>query len=65
MVVIISICLMSFAAFLLLYGILRDQIMTSTAGNLVLSGIWNWLAALSTLAVEGAILFRYVGGVLK
>ncbi|KAI8334958.1 hypothetical protein BC941DRAFT_430781 [Chlamydoabsidia padenii] len=56
-VMILSVCLLLFAAFLLLYGVLRNRIMTSTAGNLVLSGIWNWLAALTTLAVEGAILF--------
>ncbi|KAI8096316.1 uncharacterized protein BX664DRAFT_291127 [Halteromyces radiatus] len=57
-VIIIAVCLFSFASFLLLYGILRDEIMTSTMGNLVLSGIWNWLGPLTTLAVEAAILFN-------
>ncbi|CAO3590962.1 unnamed protein product [Absidia cylindrospora] len=57
-VIIISFCLMSFASFLLLYGILRDRIMTSTVGNLILSAIWNWNAPLCTMAVEGALLFN-------
>ncbi|CAO3586974.1 unnamed protein product [Absidia cylindrospora] len=57
-VVIIGICLMSFACFLLIYGGARDQIMTSTVGSLILSGIWNFLGPLTTLAVEAAILFN-------
>ncbi|KAI8330079.1 hypothetical protein BC941DRAFT_441449 [Chlamydoabsidia padenii] len=56
-VVIIGVCLMTFAAFILLYSILRDQILTSTVGSLILGGIWNLLGALTTLAVEAAILF--------
>ncbi|KAI9307365.1 hypothetical protein BJ944DRAFT_197765 [Cunninghamella echinulata] len=57
-VIIIAICLYLFATFLLLYGALRDQIMTSTVGSLILSGIWNWLGALTTLAAQAAILFN-------
>ncbi|CAO3630763.1 unnamed protein product [Cunninghamella blakesleeana] len=57
-VIIIAICLDSFACFLLLYGILRDQIMTSTIGSLVLSAIWNWLGPLTTLAAQAAVLFN-------
>ncbi|ORX57637.1 hypothetical protein DM01DRAFT_1319638 [Hesseltinella vesiculosa] len=55
---IIFICLESFATFLLLYGILRDTIIVNVVGSMVLSAIWNLLGALTTLAVEAAILFN-------
>ncbi|KAI8061561.1 hypothetical protein BC940DRAFT_279565 [Gongronella butleri] len=55
---IIFICLISFATFLLLYGILRNIIIVNTVGSMVLSAIWNLLGAFTTLAVEAAIIFN-------
>ncbi|KAI9498120.1 hypothetical protein BDB00DRAFT_801223 [Zychaea mexicana] len=57
-VVIIIICLMTFATFLLLYGILRDQIMTSTAGSVFLGVVWQYLGPLATVFVEAAIIIN-------
>ncbi|KAI9315829.1 hypothetical protein BX666DRAFT_2122144 [Dichotomocladium elegans] len=55
---IIIICLLQFASFLLLYGILRDLIMTSTAGSVILSVIWTYLGPLTTVFVELAIIIN-------
>ncbi|KAF7724219.1 hypothetical protein EC973_001238 [Apophysomyces ossiformis] len=57
-VAIISICLVSFATFLLLYGILRNRITASKVGSIVLGVIWNNLGSFTTLCVEVAILFN-------
>ncbi|KAI7858373.1 hypothetical protein BDC45DRAFT_498206 [Circinella umbellata] len=55
---IIIVCLMTFASFLLLYGILRDQIMTSTVGSVFLGVIWTFLGPLTTVFVELAIIIN-------
>ncbi|KAI8138694.1 hypothetical protein BJV82DRAFT_630197 [Fennellomyces sp. T-0311] len=55
---IIIVCLMTFATFLLLYGILRDQIMTSTVGSVILGVIWTYLGPVTTVFVELAILIN-------
>lgn len=57
---IIIVCLMSFASFLLLYGILRDRIMTSTVGSVILAVIWTYLGPMTTVFVEAAIIIKYV-----
>ena len=51
---------MLFATLLLLYGILRDQIMTSTAGSVFLGAVWTYLGTISTLLVELAVIIKYV-----
>lgn len=55
---IISICLMMFAVFLLMFGILREIIIVDVAGSLVLGTIWNFLGAVATIGVEVAIIFK-------
>ncbi|KAI7879609.1 hypothetical protein K492DRAFT_188582 [Lichtheimia hyalospora FSU 10163] len=55
---IIIVCLMSFASFLLLYGILRDRIMTSTVGSVILAVIWTYLGPMTTVFVEAAIIIN-------
>lgn len=57
---VIIVCLMSFASFLLLYGILRDRIMTSTVGSVILAVIWTYLGPMTTVFVEAAIIIKYV-----
>ncbi|KAG2176232.1 hypothetical protein INT43_005466 [Umbelopsis isabellina] len=59
-IVIAAIGLSGFAAFLLLYGILRPMIMTSTVGSAVLGGIWTWLGAFMCISCEAAVAIRYV-----
>ncbi|ORY92030.1 hypothetical protein BCR43DRAFT_497671 [Syncephalastrum racemosum] len=55
---IITLCLMLFAAQCLLYAILRDQIMTSTAGSIALAVIWTYLGPAAIFCVELAIIFN-------
>ncbi|CEG65182.1 hypothetical protein RMATCC62417_02015 [Rhizopus microsporus] len=55
---IIVVCVLMFATFLLLYGILRDLIIVNKAGSIVLGAIWNFLGAVSTLGVVIAILIN-------
>lgn len=55
---IITLCLMLFAAQCSLYAILRDMIMTSTAGNVALAVIWTYLGPAATFCVEVAIIFK-------
>jgi hypothetical protein len=47
-----------FAVFLLMYGVLRDKIMTSLPGSIALSAIWNLLGPITTIFVEAAIIFK-------
>ncbi|KAI9287337.1 hypothetical protein BC943DRAFT_319551 [Umbelopsis sp. AD052] len=54
-IVIAGIGLSGFASFLLLYGILRDYIMTSTVGSAILGGIWTWLGAFMCISCEAAV----------
>ncbi|KAI9490862.1 hypothetical protein BDB00DRAFT_523824 [Zychaea mexicana] len=53
----IAICLSTFAAMMVLYSILRDKIMTSTVGNMALSGVWMLLGPVTTFFVECAVAF--------
>ncbi|KAL0135879.1 hypothetical protein V8B55DRAFT_1369983 [Mucor lusitanicus] len=55
---IITTCLMMFAVFLLIFGILREIIMVNVVGSVVLGAIWNFLGAVATLGVEIAIIFN-------
>ena len=55
---IISVCLMMFAIFLLLYGVLREMIIVNYVGSVVLGTIWNFLGAVATIGVEIAIIFK-------
>jgi hypothetical protein len=55
---IITICLLMFAAFLLLYGILRELIMVNVPGSLFLGAMWNFLGAVATFGVECAVIFK-------
>jgi hypothetical protein len=57
-VTIIINCLMMFATFLLLYGILRDLIMVNVPGSVFLAVVWTYLGPLATAAVELAILIN-------
>lgn len=58
LVAIIINCLMMFATFLLLYGILRDLIMVNVPGSVFLSVVWTYLGPLATAAVELAIFVK-------
>lgn len=55
---IIVACLMSFAIFLLCWGVLRNLIMVNTVGSVILGTIWNLLGAVTTFGVEFAIVFN-------
>ncbi|KAI8645565.1 hypothetical protein BD408DRAFT_440858 [Parasitella parasitica] len=55
---IIITCLMMFAIFLLIFGILREIIIVNMVGSVVLGAIWNFLGAFATLCVEIAIVFN-------
>ncbi|OAD76358.1 hypothetical protein PHYBLDRAFT_180641 [Phycomyces blakesleeanus NRRL 1555(-)] len=55
---ILSICLMLFAIFLLLYGALRNSITVNPVGSVFLAVIWSYLAGISTLSLEISILFN-------
>lgn len=55
---IITICLMMFAVFLLIFGILRETIIVNKVGSIVLGAIWNFLGAVATTSVEIAIIFN-------
>ncbi|GAA5803242.1 hypothetical protein HPULCUR_008719 [Helicostylum pulchrum] len=55
---IIAICLMMFAIFLLVFGILREMIIVNKLGSIILGAIWNFLGAIATFGVEVAILFN-------
>ncbi|KAI9498119.1 hypothetical protein BDB00DRAFT_499456 [Zychaea mexicana] len=50
------VCLWGFATFLLLYSILRDQIMTNTAANIFLSIPWHFLGGITTLVVQISVM---------
>ncbi|GAB5587732.1 hypothetical protein Unana1_02632 [Umbelopsis nana] len=54
-IIIAAFGLSGFAAFLLLYGILRNIIMTSTVGSGILGGIWTWLGAFMCISCEAAV----------
>ncbi|KAI9245211.1 hypothetical protein BDA99DRAFT_543723 [Phascolomyces articulosus] len=58
LVAITVICLMSFATLLLLYGILRNQIMINTAGSIFLGVVWSLLGPITTLSIELAIIIN-------
>jgi hypothetical protein len=55
---IITTCLLMFAIFLLIFGILREIIIVNIVGSIVLGAIWNFLGAVATLGVEVAIIFN-------
>ncbi|RCH86739.1 hypothetical protein CU098_008081, partial [Rhizopus stolonifer] len=57
-VTIITICLMMFAVFLLIFGILREIIVVNLVGSVVLGAVWNFLGAVATMGVEIAIIFN-------
>ncbi|KAI8096298.1 uncharacterized protein BX664DRAFT_355677 [Halteromyces radiatus] len=57
-IVICSVCLLGFASFLLLYGILRDLIMVNTPGSIFLGIVWAFLGVITTLFVELVILIN-------
>ncbi|KAI8138687.1 hypothetical protein BJV82DRAFT_286069 [Fennellomyces sp. T-0311] len=48
-------CLWCFAIVLLLYGILRDQIMANTTGSIFLGAVWAITAGFTTLIVHFAV----------
>ncbi|KAI9476550.1 MAG: hypothetical protein EXX96DRAFT_302201 [Benjaminiella poitrasii] len=55
---IIVTCLLMFAIFLLVFGILREIIIVNFVGSTILGVIWNFLGAVTTLGVEIAIIFN-------
>ncbi|OBZ85965.1 hypothetical protein A0J61_05998 [Choanephora cucurbitarum] len=55
-VTIISIAVMMFAVFLLIFGILREIIVINYAGSIVLGIVWNFLGAFSSGGVIIAVL---------
>ncbi|KAG1515237.1 hypothetical protein G6F47_004925 [Rhizopus delemar] len=55
---IIVVCLWMFATFLLIYGILRNQIIVDKLGSIVLGAIWTYLGAVCTLGVVIAVLIN-------
>lgn len=55
---IIAICLLMFAIFLLVFGVLREKIIVNKLGSIILGAIWNFLGAVATFGVEVAIIFK-------
>ncbi|KAI9360651.1 hypothetical protein BD770DRAFT_409092 [Pilaira anomala] len=55
---IIAICLLMFAIFLLVFGVLREKIIVNKLGSIILGAIWNFLGAVATFGVEVAIIFN-------
>ncbi|KAI8366556.1 hypothetical protein BD560DRAFT_400668 [Blakeslea trispora] len=55
-VTIIAICLMMFAVFLLLFGILREIIIVNLLGSVILGAVWNYLGVVATTGVLIAVL---------
>ena len=51
-------CLWSFAVILLLYGLLRDQIMANTTGSIFLGAAWALTAGATTIIVHFAVIIR-------
>lgn len=54
----IVVCLTLFASVLMLYGILRPEIMPNTIGSVVLGTVWNFLGAVCTLGIVIAVLIK-------
>ncbi|CAO3678337.1 unnamed protein product [Rhizopus stolonifer] len=54
----IVVCLTLFASVLMLYGILRPEIMPNTIGSVVLGTVWNFLGAVCTLGIVIAVLIN-------
>ncbi|KAI7858370.1 hypothetical protein BDC45DRAFT_498185 [Circinella umbellata] len=50
------VCLFSFAAVLILYGILRSSIIANTKGSIFLGAVWALLGGATTFVVEVAVL---------
>ncbi|KAI8373221.1 uncharacterized protein BYT42DRAFT_579638 [Radiomyces spectabilis] len=59
-IAIIAVCLMTFATFLLLYGILRNMIIVNFPGSIFLAVIWTYLGPVTTIFVELAIIINPV-----
>ncbi|KAI8355650.1 hypothetical protein EDC96DRAFT_264545 [Choanephora cucurbitarum] len=57
-VTIIAICLMMFAIFLLLFGILRELIVVNIYGSVILGAVWNFLGVVATTGVLVAVLIN-------
>ncbi|KAI7901306.1 uncharacterized protein BX663DRAFT_537063 [Cokeromyces recurvatus] len=55
---IIGVCLIMFAVFLLMFGILREKIIVNLLGSIILGAFWNFLGVVTTLGVELAIIFN-------
>lgn len=55
---IITSCLIMFAVFLLVFGILRETIIVNVAGSITLGAIWNLLGAVTAMSVQIAIVFK-------
>jgi hypothetical protein len=58
LVTVIFLALAGFAVFLLLYGILRDQIIRSVPGSYVLCIVWNFLGPVASLVACLAVLSK-------
>ncbi|KAI7858371.1 hypothetical protein BDC45DRAFT_498198 [Circinella umbellata] len=56
MIGLFSICLWGFAIFLLLYSILRNQIMSNTAASIFLSVLWQYLGGITSLGLYISVL---------
>jgi hypothetical protein len=57
-IVIMAVCLLGFASFLFLYGILRDRIMVNVPGSIFLGIVWTFLGVFTTFFVEAVVLIK-------
>jgi hypothetical protein len=55
---IICICLMMFAVFLLVFGVLREIIIVDAVGSVILGAIWSFLGAVSSISIQVAVIFK-------
>ena len=54
----LAICLMMFAIFLLLFGILRELIVVNIYGSVILGAVWNFIGVVATTGVLVAVLIK-------
>ena len=54
------ICLWCFAAVLLLFAAIRDQILAHSVGSIIMGAAWNFLGCGTTLIVHVAVVVRYL-----
>ncbi|KAF7727795.1 hypothetical protein EC973_007026 [Apophysomyces ossiformis] len=51
-------CVWIFAVILVIYAVMRDAIIENTVGSVILSVIWMYISALTTLVIEFAVILK-------